>query len=307
MPEDGEVGFQGTRKEKITSVSVVLQKLASGNTIHTRGEEWKLTRAVVHAEDAWKGRVSPCPALDQERVRKLFKLRWRYRTLDFLLVHMFLVLSLLESPPWCTLNKKCFWSCYPDFSRNYHMQTWLSLTLEGFMLTVLVSIALLDMVRVSCVRDPFRWALGVIRWQGLTRPPSVSLRYIDVPSPKQRTANGRHAPVIAAILLAGSRSLTHSLLLCFVTCWSCNRRPLPFRVTKQWSTSTLVPKYRCYFFVYHNYCCTALVVGARSAGQSCGSLGYPDAICTYYYHRYHTIHTPLYYCTVRRSVLLILQ
>lgn len=162
-PESGGLDFQDTSREKITSVAAVLQRLAVGNTFHARGEEWKLTRAAVHAQDAWKGCVSPCPGLDHERVRQLFKLRWRYRALDFFLVHMFLVLSLLEVPAWCIRNDKCFWNCYPDFTRNYHMQSWLSLTLEGSMLFVLVGIALLDMVRLALLASEscFREALGV--------------------------------------------------------------------------------------------------------------------------------------------------
>lgn len=218
MPEDGGVGFQGTRKEKITSVSVVLQKLAAGNTIHTRGEEWKLTRAVVHVEDAWKGRVSPCPALDQERVRKLFKLRWRYRTLDFLLVHMFLVLSLLEAPAWCIVNKKCFWSCYPDFTRNYHMETWASFTLEGIMLTVLVSIALLDMVRVSCVRDLVSPGVGCDSMVGARSTTYCKLTIHSRRPKSQATHSKRQTRPRHRGNIGCSKPILHALL-CFVTWW----------------------------------------------------------------------------------------
>lgn len=133
--------------KRSTSVKVILERLAVGSTICARGEQWKLTRAVAHLEDAWKGRMSPCPPLEKERSRKLFKLRWKYRWLDFLLVHLFLVLSMLETPAWCVGNEKCRWSCYPDFSRNWHMSTWLSLLIEGLMLVVLVTSAAIDVVR----------------------------------------------------------------------------------------------------------------------------------------------------------------
>lgn len=132
-----------------TSVSLFLGQLAVGNTI--KGEAWKLTRAVVHLEDAWKGRVSPCPPLEQEGLRRLFKLRWRYRGVDFLLIHLLLVLCLLEIPAWCVKDRKCFWECYPDFTRDWHMGIWASLILEGTMLASLVLMALVDMVRDSVI------------------------------------------------------------------------------------------------------------------------------------------------------------
>lgn len=132
-----------------TSVCLFLEQLAIGNTIKAEG--WKLTRAVVHLEDAWKGRVSPCPPLEQEGLRRLFKLRWRYRWVDFLLIHLLLVLCLLEIPAWCVKDRKCFWECYPDFTRDWHMGIWTSLILEGIMLTSLVLMALVDMVSDSVV------------------------------------------------------------------------------------------------------------------------------------------------------------
>ena len=148
LPERQDVGerlpFKGNRG---TSVTEILGQLATGSSICARGEQWKLTRAVAHLEDAWKGRMSPCPPLDQDNMRNLFKLRWQYRRLDFLLVHLLLVLSLLETPAWCAHNKRCFWSCYPDFSRNWHMADTLSLAIEGIMVSVLVMGAFLDMVR----------------------------------------------------------------------------------------------------------------------------------------------------------------
>lgn len=134
--------LQGGKRS--TSVHLFLKHLAVGNTIKVEG--WKLTRAVVHLEDAWKGRVSPCPPLEQEGLRRLFKLRWRYRWVDFLLIHLLLVLCLLEIPAWCVKDRKCFWECYPDFTRDWHMGIWASLILEGTMLTSLVLMALVDVV-----------------------------------------------------------------------------------------------------------------------------------------------------------------
>lgn len=134
-------------EKRSTTVAVILRQLATGSSISAQGEQWKLTRAVAHLEDAWKGRMSPCPPLDQENVRKMFKIRWKYRKIDFLLVHLLLVLSVLEIPAWCVANKKCFWTCYPDFSRNWHMSSALSLVIEGVMVSVLVLGALLDVVR----------------------------------------------------------------------------------------------------------------------------------------------------------------
>lgn len=147
-PEKREVGERSPFGEKrSTSVAVVLRQLATGSSINARGEQWKLTRAVAHLEDAWKGRMSPCPQLDQENARNMFKIRWKYRKLDFLLVHLLLVLSLLEVPAWCIASQKCFWSCYPDFSRNWHLSSALSLVIEGIIVSVLVVGALLDVVR----------------------------------------------------------------------------------------------------------------------------------------------------------------
>lgn len=137
------------RKERCTSVTQILRQMAEGDALRARGEHWKLTRAVVHLEDSWKGRVSPCPSLDNERVRKLFKLRWHLRCLDFMLVHMLMVLSLLETPSWCVGNGKCFWHCYPDFSRNWHLANGLDTAAEALMLIPLVAIALLDMVSLA--------------------------------------------------------------------------------------------------------------------------------------------------------------
>ena len=147
-PEQREVGEMSPFSEKrSTSVAVVLRQLATGSSISARGEQWKLTRAVAHLEDAWKGRMSPCPQLDQENARNMFKIRWKYRKLDFLLVHVLLALSLLEVPAWCAANKKCFWSCYPDFSRNWHLPSTLSLVIEGIIVSALVVGAPLDVVR----------------------------------------------------------------------------------------------------------------------------------------------------------------
>lgn len=144
----GDEGEKSPLSEKrSTSVTVVLRQLAAGSTISARGEQWKFTRAVAHLEDAWKGRMSPCPPLDQENIRNMYKLRWRYRKFDFLLVHLLLVLSLLEMPAWCIAEKQCYWSCYPDFSRNWHMSAILSLVIEGVFVSVLVLGALLDVVR----------------------------------------------------------------------------------------------------------------------------------------------------------------
>ena len=135
--------FKGGRRS--TSVTTLLRQLAAGNTL--RGEAWKLTRAVVHVEDAWKGKVSPCPPLEEMGLRRLFKLRWKYRGVDFWLIHLLLVLCLLEIPAWCMQGRECFWACYPDFTRDWHMEIWLSLLLEGTMLTALVVMALVDVVR----------------------------------------------------------------------------------------------------------------------------------------------------------------
>lgn len=57
------------------------------------------------------------------------------------------VMSLVETPSWCMSSGKCFWTCYPDFSRNYHLGKWHATTLEGALLFVLVAIALVDVVR----------------------------------------------------------------------------------------------------------------------------------------------------------------
>lgn len=155
LPNRGREG-EGIRSslavKRSTSVAAILQNLAAGNTFLARGEEWKLTRAVCHLEDAFKGKFSPCPPIERERVRALFKLRWKYRGVEFLLVHLFLVLSLAETPAWCEEFGGCFWDCYPDFSRNLHMKTFTALILEGSMLSVLVALSLLDVVRYGLKR-----------------------------------------------------------------------------------------------------------------------------------------------------------
>lgn len=56
------------------------------------------------------------------------------------------VLSLVEIPGWCISNGRCYWSCYPDFSRNYHMSKWMSMLFEGPLLLVLAAMALVDVV-----------------------------------------------------------------------------------------------------------------------------------------------------------------
>lgn len=73
-----------------TSVQSILRNISRGSTI--AATPWKLTRAVVHLEDAWKGRVSPCPPLEKKEpaTRALFKLRWKYRGLEFAVVHVLL-------------------------------------------------------------------------------------------------------------------------------------------------------------------------------------------------------------------------
>lgn len=138
-------------KDRTTSVSTILHRMATGDPISAGGEQWKLTRAVVHLDDSWKGRVNPCPALDNERVLGLVKLRWRLRQLDFLLVHLLMALSLVETPSWCLKNRECFWTCYPDFSRNWHMDPESASITECCMLGILIVIALIDMVRIESI------------------------------------------------------------------------------------------------------------------------------------------------------------
>lgn len=71
-----------------TSVQSILRNISVGSTIASTPS--KITRAVVHLEDAWKGRVSPCPPLDKKEpaTRALFKLRWKYRRVEFAVVHL---------------------------------------------------------------------------------------------------------------------------------------------------------------------------------------------------------------------------
>lgn len=58
-------------------------------------------------------------------------------------------MSLVETPAWCLTSGRCFWSCYPDFSRNYHMSQVTATLIEGLLLLVLSVIALVDVVRLS--------------------------------------------------------------------------------------------------------------------------------------------------------------
>ncbi|CAM9708851.1 unnamed protein product [Ectocarpus sp. 4 AP-2014] len=127
--------------------------MSCGSTIRSAGTEWRLTRAVVHLEDAWKGRVSPCPPLEKidPATRVLFKMRWKYQGLEFLVVHLLLFMSMVETPAWCMTKGRCFWSCYPDFSRNYHMSQVTATLIEGLLLLVLSVIALVDVK--TCGRD----------------------------------------------------------------------------------------------------------------------------------------------------------
>ena len=88
------LGTEGSGERQLfpsnTSVQSVLRNISRGSTI--AATPWKLTRAVVHLEDAWKGRVSPCPPLEKREpaTRHLFKLRWKYRSLEFAVVHLLL-------------------------------------------------------------------------------------------------------------------------------------------------------------------------------------------------------------------------
>ncbi|CAM9880018.1 unnamed protein product, partial [Pylaiella littoralis] len=128
-----------------SSVESILGSMSRGSTIRATAP-WKLTRAVVHVEDAWKGRFSPCPPLEKKEAVEvaIFKLRWKYRSLEFFVVHLLLSLSLVETPSWCVATGRCFWSCYPDFSRNFHMPQWQAMVIEGVLLLALVAIALCD-------------------------------------------------------------------------------------------------------------------------------------------------------------------
>ena len=56
------------------------------------------------------------------------------------------MLSLLETPGWCIPNGRCYWNCYPDFSRNHHMSNWMSRLIEGPLVLVLAAMALVDVV-----------------------------------------------------------------------------------------------------------------------------------------------------------------
>lgn len=83
-------GGEGPYGPSNTSVRSILCNISKGSTM--AATPWKLTRAVVHLEDAWKGRVSPCPPLEKKEpaTRALFKLRWRYRGVEFAVVHLLL-------------------------------------------------------------------------------------------------------------------------------------------------------------------------------------------------------------------------
>eukprot|EP00903_Cladosiphon_okamuranus_P015012 g13891.t1 len=142
--EGGGGGERQLFPGKTSSVQSILRKISAGSTI--AATPWKLTRAVVHLEDAWKGRVSPCPPMEKKEpaTRALFKLRWKYRGLEFAVVHLLLVLLLVEIPGWCIANGKCYWNCFPDFSRNHHMSKWTAMLFEGPLLLVLAAIALVD-------------------------------------------------------------------------------------------------------------------------------------------------------------------
>lgn len=59
------------------------------------------------------------------------------------------VLSLVEMPGWCVEGRRCYWSCYPDFSRNYHMSYSTSMFIEGPLLLTLAVIALVDVVSLG--------------------------------------------------------------------------------------------------------------------------------------------------------------
>lgn len=78
-----------------SSVESILGSMSRGSTIRATAP-WKLTRAVVHVEDAWKGRFSPCPPLEKKEAVEvaIFKLRWKYRSLEFFVVHLLLCKSL---------------------------------------------------------------------------------------------------------------------------------------------------------------------------------------------------------------------
>lgn len=152
--EQGKGGSEQQRgAQSSTSVMQILRQMAVGDPIGAKKQQWKLTRAVVHLEDSWRGRVSPCPpSLQNERVRRLFKVRWHLRGAEVLCIHGLMALALLETPEWCLENGECFWSCYPDFSRNWHMSRLKASVVEAVMLTSLASIAVLDMVRGVWVR-----------------------------------------------------------------------------------------------------------------------------------------------------------
>ncbi|CAM9969741.1 unnamed protein product, partial [Choristocarpus tenellus] len=106
--------------------------------------EWKLTRAAVHLEDAWKGRIMLCPSLEDKNALVLFKCRWRLRRLEHFLVHLLLVLTLVEIPLWCNSTGKCFWSCFLDFNNNYYLPQYVIDILQGSTLVFLVAVAALD-------------------------------------------------------------------------------------------------------------------------------------------------------------------
>lgn len=85
-----EASLGGGLVRRRSSVESILRDIAKGSTVAST--PWKLTRAVVHLEDAWKGRVYPCPPLDKKEpaAQALFKLRWRYRSVEFWIVHLLL-------------------------------------------------------------------------------------------------------------------------------------------------------------------------------------------------------------------------
>lgn len=98
--DSSSLGTEGSGEGQLfpsnTSVQSILRNISRGSTI--AATPWKLTRAVVHLEDAWKGRVSPCPPLEKKELatRNIFKLRWKYRGLEFAVVHL-LLCELLSS------------------------------------------------------------------------------------------------------------------------------------------------------------------------------------------------------------------
>eukprot|EP00611_Tribonema_gayanum_P020710 TRINITY_DN3836_c0_g1_i9.p1 TRINITY_DN3836_c0_g1~~TRINITY_DN3836_c0_g1_i9.p1 ORF type:complete len:228 (+),score=61.06 TRINITY_DN3836_c0_g1_i9:215-898(+) len=97
------------------AVRDTVTRWAKGEAMEQDDDKWRVTRAALFVEDAWRRQRSVMPKLDTQRQRLMFVWHQRLRKPKKLTILALLVMTVFETPQWCLASTahKCTWPTYP--------------------------------------------------------------------------------------------------------------------------------------------------------------------------------------------------